>query len=191
MGKGSRGLGRNQRGLRVGCCEMVGDYYDDSSVKENLNLLLRLTRVEVSVDLKDEGEGFLKGVFGNKGQGILLKGFFKGRRCWGLPQQLLATVGCSKEFKDEGLQGSILSRVVRRLREIQGETSRFKLEILVQEKSSYSDSKNPFHTNLNGGARSAPPNAVGITLSLGGVKNRKYSWLQDRPLGHVIWFTRC
>ena len=99
--------------------------------------MLRLTRVEVSVDLKDEGEGFLKGVFGNKGQGILLKGFFKGRRCWGLPQQLLATVGCSKEFKDEGLQGSVLSRVVRRLREIQGETSRFKLEILVQEKSSY------------------------------------------------------
>ena len=55
----------------------------------------------------------------------------------------------------------------------------------------YSDSKNPFHTNLNSGARSAPPNTVGITLSLGGVKNRKYSWLQDRPLGHVIWFTRC
>ena len=55
----------------------------------------------------------------------------------------------------------------------------------------YSDSKNPFHTNLNGGARSAPPNTVGITLSLGGVKNRKYSWLQDRPLGHVIWFTCC
>ena len=53
----------------------------------------------------------------------------------------------------------------------------------------YSDSKNPFHTNLNGGAHSAPPNAVGIALSLGGVKNRKYSWLQDRPLGHVIWFT--
>ena len=55
----------------------------------------------------------------------------------------------------------------------------------------YSDSKNPFHTNLNGGARSAPPNTVGIALSLGGVKDRRYSWLQDRPLGHVIWFTRC
>ena len=53
----------------------------------------------------------------------------------------------------------------------------------------YSDSKNPFHTNLNGGARSAPPNTVGIALSLGGVKNRKYSWLQDCPLGHVILFT--
>ena len=49
-GEGSRGLGRNQRGLRVGWCEMVGDYYDDSSVEENLNLLLRLTRVEANID---------------------------------------------------------------------------------------------------------------------------------------------
>ena len=56
MGEGSRSLGKNQQGLRVGCCEMVGDYYDDSSVKENLNLLLRLTRVEANVDLKDKGE---------------------------------------------------------------------------------------------------------------------------------------
>ena len=50
MGEGSRGLGKNQRGFRVGCCEMVGDYNDDSSVKENLNLLLRLTRLEANVD---------------------------------------------------------------------------------------------------------------------------------------------
>ena len=61
MGEGSRSLGKNQRGLRVGCCEMVGDYYDDISVKENLNLLLRLTRVEANVDLKDKGKGFLEG----------------------------------------------------------------------------------------------------------------------------------
>ena len=67
MGEGSRGLGRNQRGLRVGWCKMVGDYYDDSSVKENLNLLLRLTRVEANVDSKT-----------SKGQGSL-KDFFKGR----------------------------------------------------------------------------------------------------------------
>ena len=52
MGEGSRGLGKNQQGLRVGCYEMVGDYYDDSSVKENLNLLLRLARVETSIDSK-------------------------------------------------------------------------------------------------------------------------------------------
>ena len=64
MGEGSRGLGRNQRGLRVGCCEMVGDYYDDGSVKENLNLLLRLTRVEANVDsLVKGGQGFLEGCF--------------------------------------------------------------------------------------------------------------------------------
>ena len=61
MGEGSHGLGKNQRGLRVGCCEMVGDYYDDSSIKENLNLLLRLTRVEANVDLKVKGEGFPEG----------------------------------------------------------------------------------------------------------------------------------
>ena len=38
----------------MGCCEMVGDYYGDSSVKENLNLLLRLTRVEANVDSLDK-----------------------------------------------------------------------------------------------------------------------------------------
>ena len=62
MGEGTRGLGRNQRGLRVGCCEMVGDYYGDSSVEENLNLLLRLVRVETSVDSKTaKGHGILEG----------------------------------------------------------------------------------------------------------------------------------
>ena len=55
MGEGSRGLGRNQRGLRVGCCKMVGDYYDDSSVEENLNLLLCLARIETNVDSKGQG----------------------------------------------------------------------------------------------------------------------------------------
>ena len=52
MGEGSHGLGKNQRGLQVGCCAMVGDYYDDSSSKENLNLLLRLARAETNVDSK-------------------------------------------------------------------------------------------------------------------------------------------
>ena len=61
MGEGSCGLGKNQRGFRVGCCEMVGDYSEDSSVEENLNLLLRLTRIEANVDLKDKGKGFLEG----------------------------------------------------------------------------------------------------------------------------------
>ena len=63
MGEGSHGLGKNQQGLRVGCCEMVGDYYDDSSVEENLNLLLRLTRIEANVDLRiTEGQGILEGL---------------------------------------------------------------------------------------------------------------------------------
>ena len=30
-----------------------------------------------------------------------------------------------------------------------------------------------------------------FALSFAGVINRTYSWLQDHPLGHVIWFTRC
>ena len=63
MGKGSRGLGKNQRGLPVGCWAMVGVYNNDSSSKENLNLLLRLTQVEANIDLKDRRFRFLKGVF--------------------------------------------------------------------------------------------------------------------------------
>ena len=100
-------------------------------------MVLRLTRVGASVDLKDEDKGFPEGRLREQRTRDPLKGFFKGRGCWGLLQQLLATVGCCKEFKDEGLQGSVHSRVVRRLREIQGETSRFKLGILVQEMPSY------------------------------------------------------
>ena len=91
VGEGSHGLGRNQRGLRVGCCAMVGDYYDDSSVEENLNLLLHLARVEANVDsTRRETRGSLKGVF-------------KGERCWGLPQRLLTVDGCSRSFKGQGL----------------------------------------------------------------------------------------
>ena len=41
----------------MGCCEMVGDYYDDSSVEENLNLLLRSVQIETNVDLRyNKGE---------------------------------------------------------------------------------------------------------------------------------------
>ena len=62
VGEGSRGLGKNQQGLRVGCHEMVGDYFDDSSVEENLNLLLRLAWVETSIDSKMAKEqGILEG----------------------------------------------------------------------------------------------------------------------------------
>ena len=43
---------------------MVGDYIEDSSIEENLNLLLRLTRVETSLNLKRQRDDeFLKGFF--------------------------------------------------------------------------------------------------------------------------------
>ena len=45
----------------MGCWAMVGDYSEDSSGKENLNLLLRLARVETSVDLKSRRTKILEG----------------------------------------------------------------------------------------------------------------------------------
>ena len=63
VGEGSRDLGRNQQGLRVGCCAMVGDYFNDSSVEENLNLSLRLARVETSANSRNaEGSQRLEGL---------------------------------------------------------------------------------------------------------------------------------
>ena len=50
-------------------------------------VMLCLTQVEASVDLKElRSKVFLKGIFKNQG-------------CWGLPQQLLATSSCFREFK--------------------------------------------------------------------------------------------
>ena len=40
---------------------MVGDYNEDSSGKENLNLLLCLARMETNVDLKDRKAKVLEG----------------------------------------------------------------------------------------------------------------------------------
>ena len=53
--------------------------------------LLRLARVEISVDLKQQGTR------------RSLKGIFKEQRCWGLPQQLLATIGCIESFRGQRL----------------------------------------------------------------------------------------
>ena len=54
----------------MGCWAMVGDYNEDSSGKENLNLLLRLTQVEANVDLKDRRAKVLEGrLQENKGVG--------------------------------------------------------------------------------------------------------------------------
>ena len=47
----------------MGCWAMVGVYSDDCSGKENLNLLLCLTRVEANVDLKDRRAKVLEGRF--------------------------------------------------------------------------------------------------------------------------------
>ena len=45
----------------MGCWAMVGDHSEDSSGKENLNLLLRLAQVETNVDLKDRRAKVLEG----------------------------------------------------------------------------------------------------------------------------------
>ena len=118
MREGSHGLGKNQRGLRMDCCEMVGDYFDDSSVEENLNLLLRLARVGTSVDSK---------IWQRSTES--LKGVFKGHGRWGLPQRLLATVSCIRGFwglyKERTLGSS--AKTLRSL-EVKEELSRFKLK---------------------------------------------------------------
>ena len=40
---------------------MVGDYNEDSSGEENLNLLVRLAWVEANIDLKNQGAKVLEG----------------------------------------------------------------------------------------------------------------------------------
>ena len=70
--------------------------------KENLNLLLHLTRVEASVDLKRQGQGFLEG-------------HLQERRMSGASKITPSNDLLLREFKDEGLQGSTHSRVVWRL----------------------------------------------------------------------------
>ena len=40
---------------------MLGDYNDDSSGEDNLNLLLCLTQVEANIDLKDRRAKVLEG----------------------------------------------------------------------------------------------------------------------------------
>ena len=45
----------------MGCWAMVGNYREDSSSKENLNLLLCLARVETNIDLKDRRAKVLEG----------------------------------------------------------------------------------------------------------------------------------
>ena len=113
MGEGTRGLGRNQRGLQVGCCEMVGDYYNNSSIEENLNLLLHLARVETSVDSKMA-----------KGQGIL-EGRLQGTQVLGASS---ATLSNDRLHEGNNKEHTLKSSVkTLRSPEVKGELSRFKL----------------------------------------------------------------
>ena len=92
----------------------------EGSVGEPTSLLdvLRLARVETSVDSK---------IWQRSTES--LKGVFKGHGHWGLPQRLLATVGCIRGFRGlykEHTLGS--SAKTLRSPEVKGELSRFKLK---------------------------------------------------------------
>ena len=67
-----------------------------------------------------------------------MKGVFKGHRCWGLLQQLLATIGCVRGFQGEYKERTLESSAkTLRSPKVKGELSRFKLRRKVQELSSY------------------------------------------------------
>ena len=81
-------------------------------------------------------KGSSKGVLEEqRGEGDF-EGLLQRTQVLGASTAVLATIGCVRRYK-EVYQGSVHSRVVRRLKEVQGEQSRFKLRILVQEKPSY------------------------------------------------------
>ena len=99
---GNSGVGWNWLGLGLSLCAVTIPLFLFSYIAHLLNLLpiftpfhtislechlLRSAQVETNIDSKwQRGRGSLKGVF--KGQG-----------CWGLPQRLLATVGCIRGSK--------------------------------------------------------------------------------------------
>ena len=67
-----------------------------------------------------------------------MKGVFKGYRCWGLPQRLLAMIGCIRGFQSEYKERTLESSAkTLRSPEVKGELSRFKLKEKLQEVSSY------------------------------------------------------
>ena len=58
-----------------------------------------------------------------------MRGVFKERGCWGLPQRLLATIGCVRGFKGLYKERTLESSAkTLRSPEVKGELSRFKLE---------------------------------------------------------------
>ena len=77
--------------------------------------MLRLTRVEANVDLKSNGKGVLEGRLQEQG-------------CWGLPQQLLAMIGClgssrTKVTRERTLKSSAKTQRGSRTREDQVDSS--------------------------------------------------------------------
>ena len=94
----------------MGCNE--ADSEGSTSKKGRGRAVLRLTRVEATVDLKDKGKG-------------VLEGRLQERRMLGASAATPGNDRLLREFKDEGLQGSAHSRVARRLREVQRQ-GRFK-----------------------------------------------------------------
>ena len=90
----------------MGCWAMVGDYSEDSSGKENLNLLLRLARVETSVNSRN-----VKGIW-------VLEGLLQVARMLGASAASHGNIGCLRGFQGF-VRRSAHSKVVRGLREIQ------------------------------------------------------------------------
>ena len=81
-----------------------------------------MTRFSRRASLRGKGLGFLEGLL-------------QGAKVLGASAASPSNDRLHKTFK--GLQGSVHSGVVRRLKEIQGEQSRFKLKIQIQEMSPY------------------------------------------------------
>ena len=85
---------------------VVGQWWETITMiapfKENLNLLLCLTRVEANVDLKGQGQGFLEGRL-------------QEQRMLGASTTTPSNNQLLREFKDKGFQGSMHSRVAWRL----------------------------------------------------------------------------
>ena len=89
-------------------------------------ILLRLTRIEANVDLKDKGEG-------------VPEGHLQEQRMLGASAATPSNDRLLREFKDEGLQVSAHSRVVQRLSEIQGQgrIKYIQVKEIVHEMSSF------------------------------------------------------
>ena len=83
----------------MGCWAMVGDYNEDSSIEENLNLLLHLARVETSANSRNVEE--VAGTWGSSSSVVGAGGFHSVSQ----QQQLLERV--SRVSKERTLKSSV------------------------------------------------------------------------------------